>query len=102
MAPTSKATANSRKEDRVEVRISADDKLTLERAAALAGLSVSAYVLRNSIRAAREELASHDRLILSDSARDTFLRLLDQPPRPNARLKAAARDYRKRVRETRS
>lgn len=85
--------SSNTKESRIDLRLSQEQKKTLEKAAALMGLSVSSYVLCHSLDAARKDIASHETLVLSDRDRDLFLSLLENPPEPNEALKSAMREY---------
>ena len=89
--PTTKAT--KAKKSRVDFRIDQDQKELLERAASLKGLSLSSYLLSNSIEAAIKDIESHEKLVLSDNDRDLFLSLMENPPEPNEALKSAMRRF---------
>lgn len=89
--PTTKAT--KAKKSRVDLRIDQDQKELLERAASLRGLSLSSYLLSNSIEAATRDIESHEKLVLSDNDRDLFLSLMENPPEPNQALKSAMRRF---------
>ncbi len=86
--PTTKA-----KKSRLDIRIDQDQKELLERAASLRGLSLSSYLLSNSIEAATRDIESHEKLVLSDNDRDLFLSLMENPPEPNQALKSAMRRF---------
>lgn len=85
--------AKKLKQSRVDFRVSAEQKELLERAASLKGLSVSSYLLSNSIEAATKDIESHEKLVLSDNDRDLFLSLMENPPEPNQALKSAMRRF---------
>ena len=89
--PTTKAT--KAKKSRLDLRIDQDQKELLERAASLRGLSLSSYLLSNSIEAATKDIKSHEKLVLSDNDRDLFLSLMENPPEPNQALKSAMRRF---------
>ena len=76
---------------RMSLRIRAEDKALLMRAVALEHTDLTDFVLRNALRAARTviEKAEHVQLSERDSLR--VLELLENPPKPNARLRAAAK-----------
>lgn len=80
-------------ESRIDLRLNQEQKKTLEKAAALMGMSVSSYVLSQSLAAANKDLATHETLVLSDRDRDIFLSLLENPPEPSERLKSAMQKY---------
>lgn len=77
--------------NRLALRVSPADKAKLLRAVALAHTDMTDFILRNALRAADEVIDQAERMVLS--ARDTrlWLDLLDNPPKANARLIAAAK-----------
>ncbi len=76
---------------RLALRVSPADKAKLLRAVALTHTDMTDFILRNALRAADEVIDQAERMVLS--ARDTrlWLDLLDNPPKANARLIAAAK-----------
>lgn len=76
---------------RIELRVSTDVKATLARAAALTRQDLTSYILSASLPRAEEDLKRAEQVALS--ARDTqrVLALLETPPKPNDRLKKAAK-----------
>jgi uncharacterized protein (DUF1778 family) len=80
----------------ISLRVSAEERALLFRAAALTHTDLTGFVLRHALLAAQAvvEKADHVRLSVRDSSR--VLDLLENPLAPNARLLAAARSSRKR------
>lgn len=80
----------TKKDERVELRTTADEKRLLVAAASHEHLDVTAFVLRSALPAARDvvERASTSPLSRRDTA--LVLDLLEQPPEPNDRLRRAA------------
>jgi uncharacterized protein (DUF1778 family) len=76
---------------RMSLRIRPEDKALLMRAVAYEHTDLTAFVLRNAIQAAKTVIAQAERVLLSE--RDSLLVLdaLENPPRPNAKLLAAAK-----------
>ena len=76
---------------RMSLRIQAEEKAMLMRAVALKHTDLTDFVIRHALRAAKAviEEADHVKLSARDSLR--VLELLENPPAPNARLRAAAR-----------
>jgi uncharacterized protein (DUF1778 family) len=76
---------------RMSLRIRAEEKAMLMRAVALKRTDLTDFVLCHALRAAKAVIAEADRVRLS--ARDSLrvLDLLENPPKPNARLLAAAK-----------
>jgi uncharacterized protein (DUF1778 family) len=77
--------------DRMSMRIGTEEKAMLLRAAALENTDLTDFVLQHALRSAKAVIAEaeHVRLSTRDSLR--VLNLLENPPRPNAKLRAAAR-----------
>jgi len=82
--------------NRMSLRIPADEKAVLLRAAALKHTDLTDFVIRHALHAAKAviEEADHVRLSKRDSLR--VLDLLENPPAPNAKLLAAAKALPKR------
>ena len=80
----------SRDSCRVALRIHAEDKALLMRAVALQHTDLTTFVVQNALMAARTLIDETERLSLSERDSLRVLELLENPPRPNARLKAAA------------
>jgi len=64
----------------------------VHRAADLERVSVSDFVIHSAAQAAEAVLASENRVWLSDRDAARVLELFENPPEPNERLKAAAKD----------
>lgn len=77
--------------DRMSMRVRAEEKAMLLRAATLENTDLTDFVLEHALRSAKAviEKAEHIRLSERDSLR--VLDVLENPPRPNAKLRAAAR-----------
>jgi uncharacterized protein (DUF1778 family) len=80
---------------RMSLRIRPGEKALLLRAVALEHTDLTDFVIRHAVRAARAviEEADHVRLSGRDSLR--VLDLLENPPAPNAKMRAAARALRR-------
>jgi uncharacterized protein (DUF1778 family) len=76
---------------RIELRLRPQDKTTLSRAAALNRQDLTGYILGTMLPKAETELAEAERLSLSERDSLRVLKLLENPPAPNARLLRAAR-----------
>lgn len=88
MSETSKA-----KDSRIDLRVTQEQKELLERAASLKGVSLSAYTLFYVLPAAKQEVDSHERLVLSNRDRDLFMSVMENPPALKGKLKSAIRKY---------
>ncbi|HHJ14863.1 MAG TPA: DUF1778 domain-containing protein [Gammaproteobacteria bacterium] len=76
--------------DRMSLRIAAEEKSLLMRAAALEHTNLTEFVIRNVVLAARKVIKQNERLALTERDSLHVLDLLDQPPAPNEKLMAAA------------
>lgn len=80
--------------ERLEARISVDQKALIQRAAELEGRSVTDFVVTSVQEAARRTLEAHDVIALSAADSRAFVDALLSPPPVNARLKDSVRLYR--------
>ena len=83
--------------NRISLRIRAEQKSLLLRAVALNHTDLTDFVIRHALRAAKAVIEEADHVRLSE--RDSFrvLDLLEHPPAPNRKLLAAARALPKRT-----
>ena len=86
----------SPKDSRLDLRITQEQKQLLERAAAIRGVSLSAYTLLHLLPIARKEVNNHERLVLSNRDRELFMSALENPPKLKGKLKAAIQKYREK------
>lgn len=77
--------------NRLSLRIPPDEKSVLVRAAALTSTSLTDFVRRSSLEAAREIIRSEEVLVLSARDSQLVLDLLENPPEPTPALLAAAK-----------
>ncbi len=84
---------------RLDIRLDPDRKHLIEQAANLLGQSISAFTVSSAVREASEIVERFGALTLTDRDRDTFLAALDNPSKPNARLKKAFKAHDKTVRK---
>lgn len=83
--------------ERVEVRISQEQKVLLQQAAALEGRSLSDFLVSSAQRAAKEAIREHQVISLSVSESQCFAEVLLNPPEPSDYLRAAMARYRRLV-----
>ena len=74
----------------MSLRIRAEDKALLLRAVALTHTDLTDFVIRHTLSAAKAVIEEADHLQLSERDSMRVLDLLENPPAPNARLRAAA------------
>ena len=77
--------------NRIDLRVRAADKAKLARAAALSNQDLSRFILSAALPAAQKTIEQSERVVLSERDSLKVLALLESPPPPNAKLRAAAR-----------
>jgi uncharacterized protein (DUF1778 family) len=83
----------SKRSERLEARISQEEKKIIEAAAALRGISVTDF-LRTTVKdAALQTIRENEVLTLAESSRKIFVEALLNPPKPNESALAAARRF---------
>ena len=82
------------RKERLEARITIEQKRMIERAAQLRGTSVTDFVVASLQQAASETIKDFEVLHLRDESREVFVNALLNPPQPNEAAKAAAARYR--------
>lgn len=83
------------KTSRLEARVTEEQKVLLQRAAALAGQSLSEFIVNSARDAAMRTIADFELIQLTARERDAFVATLLNPPAPGARLTRAAQNYKK-------
>jgi uncharacterized protein (DUF1778 family) len=83
--------------ERLETRVTAEQKNLIERAAALQGRTVTDFVLTSVQDAARRAIEEHNQLALSVRDSEAFVDALLNPKLVNDRLRDTVRRYRERA-----
>ncbi len=81
--------------DRMSMRVPAEEKAILLRAAALANTDLTDFVLQHALKGAKAVIAQAEHIRLSERDSLRVLEVLENPPKPNAKLLAAARAFHK-------
>ena len=92
--PASQTVRSRVRAERVETRVTAEQKRLIERAAALQGRTVTDFVLTSVQDAARRAIDEHQRLDLSARDSQAFMQALLDPQPVNERLRDTVRRYR--------
>jgi uncharacterized protein (DUF1778 family) len=87
------------RDERIDLRVSADLKALLTRAAAYSGMSLSSFLVSVAAERAKNVVSEHELLTLSARDWEIFLTALDEAEKPRPRLAAAVRRYRERRRD---
>jgi uncharacterized protein (DUF1778 family) len=80
--------------ERLEARVTAEQKSLIERAAALQGRTLTDFVLTSVQEAARRAIEEHQQLALSVRDSEAFVGALLNPKPVNDRLRDTVRRYR--------
>ena len=90
--------ADSKHIARLNFRLSADLKQTIEEAAAELGQTVSDFAVGTLVQTARKVIHERNATILSQRDREALLRILDDnSAKPNKALSGAARNYKRKI-----
>jgi uncharacterized protein (DUF1778 family) len=84
------------KQDRIALRASQKERERLLEAAIFTGMTLSSFLRKAALEKSDDVLKSRDAITLSDRDRDLFLETLENPPKPNKRLKEAFKTYKDR------
>jgi uncharacterized protein (DUF1778 family) len=88
--------SSGRRAERLEARVTADQKRLLQEAAALQGRTLSDFVVGSLVETAKRVLQERDLVVLSTKDREVFVRaLLNPPTRKGGRLARAVDRYRR-------
>jgi len=85
------------KVERLEARISKDNKELFQRAADIQGQTLRDFVITSLVSAANQVIQQHDTMTLSRKDQEVFVEALLNPPAPSPKLQAAAQRYRKNM-----
>ena len=87
---------SSRRAERLEARVTADQKRLLQEAAAFQGRTLTDFVVGSLVETATRVLQERELVVLSTKDREVFVRaLLDPPTLKGGRLARAVERYRR-------
>jgi uncharacterized protein (DUF1778 family) len=87
----------TKKVERLEARVTAEEKEAIETAARLRGTSITDFVVMSAREAALRAIRESEALSLAEASRRVFVEALLNPPKPNPRALAAARRLKREV-----
>jgi len=88
------ATATAARDERLDARVTREEKEMIETAASLSGTSASDFIRLATRQAALNTIREHEVLTLNDEAKRVFVEALLNPPKPTEKAIAAARRLR--------
>ena len=77
--------------NRLALRVRAEDKAIIMRAVALAQTDMTTFILRTALREAQSVIEENEHVRLSQRDSLLVMKLLENPPAPNVKLRKAAR-----------
>jgi len=87
------AISTTERDERIDLRVSAELKALLARAASYSGMSLSGFLVSSAAERAKEVVAKRETLTLTARDWRVFLSGLEKPERRRPRLEAAAKRY---------
>ena len=91
------ATANAARTERLDARVTAEEKEIIETAANLRGTSYSDFVRMAAKEAAMKTIREYEVLTLNHESRRVFVQALLNPPRPNQKAVRAAKRFMREI-----
>jgi uncharacterized protein (DUF1778 family) len=85
---------SSAKDNRIDLRVTQEQKALLEQVASLKGVSLSAYTILHLLPLAQQDIAAQERLTLSD--RDLLMASLENPSALQGNLQSAIAKHREK------
>lgn len=78
------------KKQRIDLRLTDDDKSIIEEAAAMSNQSITQFMVSSASERAVKVIEQHRRLVLNEESRNLVMDAISNPPAPNDKLKRAA------------
>ena len=91
------AAAEKKKSERIDARLTADEKAAIETAARLRGTTVRDFVVFSAKKEALRTIREMETLTLAGRSRRIFVEALLRPPKPNLKAMAAARRFKREI-----
>lgn len=90
------AAAQRRTSDRIDIRLRPEQKSEIERAARIAGLTMTDFIVQNAVTHARKTIREYETWTLERPDAEVFAAALVQPAVLGPRLSQASKRYRER------
>ncbi|MBW4613520.1 MAG: DUF1778 domain-containing protein [Desmonostoc vinosum HA7617-LM4] len=89
----SKVNSERSKAERLEVRVTKEQKELFQRAAEIQGRTLTDFVISSVLNTAKQVIHEHEMMILTKQDQEVFVTALLNPPEPSAKLRDAAQRY---------
>lgn len=83
------------KKQRIDLRLTEDDKNIIEEAAAMSNQTVTQFLVSSACAHAAQVIEQHRRLVLNEESWNQVMDAISNPPAPNERVKRAAERLKK-------
>ncbi|WP_297205840.1 DUF1778 domain-containing protein [uncultured Pluralibacter sp.] len=83
------------KKQRIDLRLTEDDKNIIEEAAAMSNQTVTQFLVSSACEHAAQVIEQHRRLVLNEESWNQVMDAISNPPPPNERIKRAAERLKK-------
>ncbi|EMH4163256.1 DUF1778 domain-containing protein [Pluralibacter gergoviae] len=83
------------KKQRIDLRLTEDDKNIIEEAAAMSNQTVTQFLVSSACEHAAQVIEQHRRLVLNEESWNQVMDAISNPPTPNERIKRAAERLKK-------
>jgi uncharacterized protein (DUF1778 family) len=97
VAKTSQEKSLCSKLERLEARVSAQNKELFQRAADIQGRTLSNFVVSSLVSVANQIIQENEIMVLSRKDQEIFVEALLNPPEPREKLRLAAQRYKKNM-----
>lgn len=87
----------AKRSERLDARVTREEKETIETAASLRGISVTDFLRMCAKEAALRTIRESEILSLGQNSRRVFVEALLNPPKPNEKARAAAKRLRQEI-----
>ncbi len=81
------------KDERIDIRVSAEFRTLFDRAAEVSGVSLTAFITEAARERAMDVIEQHERIVLNNKARDMLLNALSNHPAPGRALRRAVNRF---------
>lgn len=85
------------KDARLDIKTSKVAKVTLEQAASVLGTTLSAFMLESALTKARQVIAETKIINLCQEEAERFSKALQNPPKPNQKLKTLFKKHKQKA-----
>lgn len=86
-----------RKSERLDARVTSEEKEVIETAARLRGTSVTDFLVTSAKEAAVRTIRENETLTLAERSRKVFVEALLNPPKPNEKASVAVNRFRQEI-----